>query len=481
MTHSERWCWYSLLLMLIWLPIPLGSHRMWSWSIFEIWISCQTVLLSVSLWHRFPWQKIRKFVWLLAPLSLFQCWVAIQAIPLPVEMLGVIAPDVAQIYRQVGADVGSLSYDRYATLTGLMKGIAYTLFALNAVMLIHSVKRVKAVLYALLISGTFQSFYGGLTVLLNNHQSWLFGLPQGHRATGTFVYFNHFANYLVMCLCLGIGLIVSQLHQTESGSWHVRIRRWFSALMSAKMMIRLCLIVMVIALIMTRSRMGNAVFFSVIACGGVIALCFYKRRPRALTALIISMMIIDTFLVGTLFGIDKVKQRIEATSIETETRDQAVQWSLDIIRDYPLTGTGLGSFYSTFPHYTHYNIGYYNYAHNDYVQFAAEAGIPAVVLLSLPILVALWFCFNVIRTRHSKTLKGTALGCLMGILAMIAQISVDFHLQAPANAVTFILMLVLSGCVRQIQVRSDNHQLSVEKLSVDKFSVEKLSVEKLTV
>ncbi|WP_231735725.1 O-antigen ligase family protein [Vibrio sp. MEBiC08052] len=466
MTHSERWCWYSLLLMLIWLPIPLGSHRMWSWSIFEIWISCQTLLLSASLWHQFPWQKIRKFVWLLAPLSLFQFWVAIQAIPLPVETLGVIAPDVAEVYRQAGADVGSLSYDRYATLTGLMKGIAYTLFALNAVILIHSVKRVKVVLYALVVSGTFQSFYGVLTVLLDTRQSWLFHLPQGNRATGTFVYFNHFANYLVMCLCLGIGLIVSQLHQTESGSWLVRIRRWCSALLSAKMMIRLCLIVMVIALIMTRSRMGNAVFFSVIACGGVIALCFYKRRPRALTALIISMMLIDTLLVGTLFGIDKVRQRIASTSVATETRDQAVQWSLDIIRDYPLTGTGLGCFYSTFPYYTHYNIGYYDYAHNDYVQFTAETGIPAVVLLSIPILVALWFCFNVIRTRRSKTLKGTALGCLMGILATMAQISVDFHLQAPANAVTFILILVLSGCVKQIQVRPGNNMVSVEKLTV---------------
>ncbi|KUJ00436.1 O-antigen polymerase [Vibrio sp. MEBiC08052] len=452
--------------MLIWLPIPLGSHRMWSWSIFEIWISCQTLLLSASLWHQFPWQKIRKFVWLLAPLSLFQFWVAIQAIPLPVETLGVIAPDVAEVYRQAGADVGSLSYDRYATLTGLMKGIAYTLFALNAVILIHSVKRVKVVLYALVVSGTFQSFYGVLTVLLDTRQSWLFHLPQGNRATGTFVYFNHFANYLVMCLCLGIGLIVSQLHQTESGSWLVRIRRWCSALLSAKMMIRLCLIVMVIALIMTRSRMGNAVFFSVIACGGVIALCFYKRRPRALTALIISMMLIDTLLVGTLFGIDKVRQRIASTSVATETRDQAVQWSLDIIRDYPLTGTGLGCFYSTFPYYTHYNIGYYDYAHNDYVQFTAETGIPAVVLLSIPILVALWFCFNVIRTRRSKTLKGTALGCLMGILATMAQISVDFHLQAPANAVTFILILVLSGCVKQIQVRPGNNMVSVEKLTV---------------
>ncbi|MDW6003101.1 O-antigen ligase family protein [Vibrio mangrovi] len=453
MTYIERWCWYSLLVMLVWLPIPLASHRMWSWSIFEVWISLQTLLLTGALWYQFPWQRIRRFVWLLAPLGIFQLWVAIQALPLPVEMLSVIAPDVARIYIRAGADIGSLSYDRYATYTGLLKGIAYTLFALNAVILIHSVQRVKMVLYALVVSGTFQAFYGALTVLLQTHKSWVFGLPQGTRATGTFVYFNHFANYLVLCLCMGTGLIISQLHQSESGSWHVRIRRWFSALLSAKMMIRLCLIMMVIALIMTRSRMGNAAFFAVTVIGGVVALFFYKKRPRALTALIISIMVIDTFLIGTLFGLEKVKQRLESTSVETETRDQAVQWSLDMIRDYPFTGTGLGSFYSTFPGYSHYNIGYYNYAHNDYVQFAAETGIPAVVVLSIPVFVAVWLCFKAIRSRHSKTLKGTALGCFMGILAMVGQITVDFHLQAPANAVTLILILVLSGCTIHIQVR----------------------------
>lgn len=54
----------------------------------------------------------------------------------------------------------------------------------------------------------------------------------------------------------------------------------------------------------------------------------------------------------------------------------------------------------------------------------------------------------------------------MGILAMMAQISVDFHLQAPANAVTFILILVLSGCVRQIQIRPEKHSVYVEKITV---------------
>ncbi|MDN3684756.1 hypothetical protein QW180_18940 [Vibrio sinaloensis] len=82
------------------------------------------------------------------------------------------------------------------------------------------------------------------------------------RANGTFIYHNHLANYLMMCLSLGAGLLVSQLHVSPAGSWHVRIQRWVSGVISSKkMFVRSALVVMVIALVMTRSRMGNTAFF----------------------------------------------------------------------------------------------------------------------------------------------------------------------------------------------------------------------------
>lgn len=447
MTRIERFCFYSLLIMLVWLPIPLASHRTWAWSIFEFWISFQTLALLFTLRKQFPWHRVKRFSWLLIPLALFQVWVGGQILPLPHNIIEAISPKAFDIYRSLDIDSMTLSLDRYASLTGLLKGIAYTLFAFNAVLLVNSVERVKKVLLFVVISGTFQAFYGALFVLLGDKESWIFSFNQAHgRATGTFVYHNHLANYLVMTLSIGTGLIVSQLHQSESGSWHVRFKRWTEAILSPKMIVRLCLVVMVIALVMTRSRMGNTAFFSVTVIGGFVALLFYKNRPRALTVLIISLLAIDTFIVGTVFGLGKVKERLEHTSMTTETRDQVVYWSMDIIKDYPITGTGLGSFYSTFPGYTQYNIGYYDFAHNDYIQFAVEAGIPATLLLGLPVIFALWFSFKAMRKRNSKTLKGTALGCFMAIIGMLIHITVDFNLQPPANAVTFILILVLAGC-----------------------------------
>jgi O-antigen ligase len=452
MTRTERLCFYSFLLLLFWLPLPIASHRVWAWSIFEVWVAVQTLLLLATYRSQFPWHRVRRFAWLLVPLVLFQCWVGLQLLPLGADFVALLSPNAAKIYHIVDAPLFSLSLDRYATLTALLKGIAYTLFALNAVVMVNSVTRVKQILYVVVISGTFQAFYGALEILLHVKTTWVLGMEQGDRANGTFVYHNHLANYLMMALSLGTGLIIAQLHQTPSGSWHVRLKRWSSALMSAKMMVRLCLVIMVIALVMTRSRMGNTAFFSVTIMAGLVALLLYKNRPRALTVLVISLMLIDTFVVGTVFGLEKVKDRLEATSVEAETRDQVVEWSMDIIKDYPLTGTGMGSFYSTFPSYTKYNIGYYNFAHNEYVQFVVEAGLPATLMLGIAVLYALFLCLKTIRTRNSKTLKGTALGCMMAITGMLIHITVDFNLQPPANAATFILILVLAGCCATLQV-----------------------------
>ncbi|PJC88029.1 polymerase [Vibrio sp. HA2012] len=456
MSRIETACYYSFLLLLIWLPVPLASNRVWAWSIAEFWIACQTFSLIIAYRKNFPWHRVKRFYWLLIPLLIFQVWVALQLVRLPVDWLGWISPEAANTFRWVGAEYGSVSLDHFATVAGLIKGISYTLFAFNAVLLVNSIKRIKSVMITLVISGTFQAFYGAMMVLLGIRKSLVFGFPEVDIATGSFVYKNHLANYLMMVLSVGVGLIVSELHQSRSGSWRVRLRRWSDAMLSSKMMVRLALVIMVIALVMTRSRMGNSAFFAVTIIGGLVGLLLYKNRPRALTVLIISLLAIDTLIVGTVFGLGKVKERLEHTSVQAETRDQVVVWSLDIIQDFPVTGTGMGSYYSTFPKYTQYNVGFYNHAHNEYIEFAVEAGIPATLMLGSMVLFAVWLCLKAVRSRNSRTMKGAALGSLMAIVGMLIHISVDFNLQAPANALTFILILVLAGCSANMPVKVKN-------------------------
>lgn len=445
MSALEKFSFYSLLALIVWLPIPLGSNRDWAWAITEIWIALQSICLIVAYRGRLPFSLITHYQYLLGSFILFQGWVWFQTLPLPWDVLNTLSPKSNEIYQLVGAPQGFISLDPRITFAAFLKGVAYTLLIFNAIFLIHSSQRMKQVVLVLVISGTIQAFYAAMMVLLNITESPVFGLKEIGIATGSFVYKNHLANYLVMSLCMGVGLIVTQLHTSPSSSQFVFIRRLLEGILSRKMYVRLCLIIMVIALVMTRSRMGNTAFFAATTIGGIIALLFYKQKPRALTALVGSIIAIDTIIIGALFGLENVKQRLVATSMNTESRDQVVIWAWDIIRDYPWTGTGMSSFYTVFPMYSQADIGFYDYAHNDYIQFLVEAGIPATLLIGSMVLYSFWRALTTIRTRQSRTMKGIALGCMMAIIGMLIHISVDFNLQPMANAFTFILILFLAN------------------------------------
>lgn len=457
-TVAEKASFVGLLILIVWLPIPLASHRPLAWSIFEIVVAIQTIALVAAYRFNFPWSRLASYLWLLIPLLCFQLWSLVQLIPLPIEWLRSLSPSAYEVYQPLPIESATLSLDRGATWSAMLKGVAYLLVVVNSFLLIDSSRRVKLVMMAIVISGTFQAFYAAIMVLTDTKVSPVFGFVEKGIATGSFVYKNHLANYLLMSLSIGFGLIVAQLHQSASGSWQNRSKRWLQGMVSSKMLIRLSLVVMVIALVMTRSRMGNTAFFLVTILAGVVALTLYRNRPRALTILICSLLIVDTLVVGTLFGLVEVKERLENTSVLVESRDQVIFWGQDIIKDYPLTGVGVGGFYSIFPSYTQFNIGYYDYAHNDYLQFMVEAGIPMTIILGSSILWAIYLSLKTVKTRNNKIFKGASLGCLMGIVGMLIHITVDFQLQPPANAVTFLLILVLVGCCSTLQSKKLKRQ-----------------------
>ncbi|EGU43429.1 O-antigen polymerase [Vibrio ichthyoenteri ATCC 700023] len=446
----ERSCFAGLIALLIWLPIPLGSNRIWAWTIGEVWIATIAFVLAGIFYHSRDSalsQRLKAFLWLIVPIATFQVWVLIQIIPMPVSMLEWISPSSADAYQNVAARWGYISLDPAATYISLLKGVAYLFFICICAILIHSKKRLKLVMLAIVVSGTLQAFYASLNVLLGVESSWIFGFPETDIATGSFVYKNHLANYLLLCLSMGIGLIVIDLSSSSTGSssWQERVNALLQLLVSKKMLIRFALIIMVIALVMTRSRMGNSAFFVATFITGIIALCCYKQRPPKLTWLLISLFVVDIIVLGSFFGLEKVQQRIAESHLSSDTRHLVVQWSIPMLKDFLLTGSGLGSFYIVFPSYTQHAVGFYDHAHNEYIQFVAEVGLPATLLLALAVLWAFGLAVWVISHRQSRTCKGAALGGLVALVAMLLHITVDFNLQAPANTVTFLAILAIIG------------------------------------
>ena len=53
-----------------------------------------------------------------------------------------------------------------------------------------------------------------------------------------------------------------------------------------------------------------------------------------------------------------------------------------MVRDRPLAGFGLGTWSDAYPAYAHFDDGnFVNQAHNDWVQWAAEGGVPFFLIM----------------------------------------------------------------------------------------------------
>jgi len=418
--------------LIIWMPIPLGSNRIWSLAMLEFGIVLFAIAHIVycfkhnDLLLRYRWQKH-----LLIPTGLMLAYLCLQ-------LLNWI-PAIDTV-------------DAYQTAQQLLKTFCFTLFILLLSQYCQQAQALRWLLIAIIISGCIQAFYGALLNLLQLDVSPIFGYHDGDRAKGSFVYQNHFANYLALCLSIAFGWLLSELKTSKiEFDFRGMLIDLLSTLFSRKLILRLAIVIMVIGLILSRSRMGNAGFFTALGVVSLLSLFIYRRPPTLFKPLVVSIFILDLLIVGSIFGVDKVTQRLNDTSFSAETRDEVVIDSLPIIKQHLFTGTGGGSFYTVFPQYQpQFYSGFYDHAHNEYVQFVIEYGIVMTAILGFWILYSFWLACRTMYLRNNKLYKGVAFGCAMAIVHMLLHISVDFSLQSPSNTLLFLTILTLCWLVRYL-------------------------------
>lgn len=449
---------FSLLILIVWLPLPYGSNHPWAWALMEVGIFS---LALVWLWQYLQGkQKLTPVFYKAIPiLVIWLVWliyITFQWIPLPFSWIQWLSPQAAQVHAFTNPPLTTLSVDPHSTAVGLLKSISYILLFTLTLLVVNTRNRLRWIALALVFSGLFQALYGSFMVL-EGLESGFFHEKIHSRgvATGTFINRNHLAGYLVMCLSVGIGLMIAMLGNGASYSnWRQRLAGLFTWMLSEKMRLRLYLVFMVIALVMTHSRMGNTAFFASMMIAGVIALVLSRHANRATVILLVSLIVIDIFIVGTWFGLEKVAQRLERTSLATETRKEVNIDTLPYWDDYFLTGSGLGSYYTTFPRYQGADVkDFWDHAHNDYLEFAAETGLIGVLLLGSTILLTAGVVLLALYRRRRSLNRGIAFAVTMAIIALLIHSSVDLNLQIPANAATFMLILALGWVAGYLPTR----------------------------
>ncbi|MGE3680059.1 MAG: O-antigen ligase family protein, partial [Burkholderiales bacterium] len=395
--YLERAALGLLALLVLWAPFPLGSNRAWAWGLLQAGLFAAGALW-LAAWMRGEVHStalLRRAWPALAVLAAWLAYLALHLAPLPMAWLQALSPAAAELhllaapYAEGGA-YGTLSVEPHASTSFWLKSSAYAMAFFLALALCRTHGRVKFLGYAIVLSGLLQAVYGGIAHL-TGFELTVFGtqILHGSRASGGFVNANHLAGYLEMTLAVGIGLMIAELEDTVPRSWRRLARDLAQVVLSRKAPLRILLVVMVVALVMTRSRMGNTAFFSALVIAGVVALVLSRHATRSMVILVASLIVIDIFVVGAWFGVEKTVQRIEQTTIQdVEERVDPSVYALDIARDFPVFGSGPGSFYAMFTRYRGEDIlPFFDFVHNDYVQMLTDTGLIGALLAgSLPLM-----------------------------------------------------------------------------------------------
>jgi hypothetical protein len=466
-SRIEAAVFWGLALLLVWAPLPFGSNRPWAVGILVIWVA-----LLAGLWM---------FGWLIGvvrlgsswrkgslPLALLVGWLVIiglQVVPLPMLLLKGLSGGAAEAYGAAYAGqtrtAGFLSVEAGATLRYFGLSVALTAYFALLLVVVRDEARLRILCHTLVLSGTFQSILGVYLFFTGARYNLFFEeVIHGMHLypSGTFVNRNHFAAFLEICLGIGAGLMVAQFRPGTARTWKQRVRWLADLLLSSKARLRILLVIMVMGLILTRSRMGNGALFAAIFAGAAVGLVFSKLPRRPLIIFLVSMLVLDVFVIGSWIGVDKVMERMKQTSIlsseqaATTSRSDVAGDSfqervgpgtgaLAALKDYPFFGTGGGTFYVAFPRYRpDGSAGFFDHAHMDYAEFASDGGLPGAILLLVFGGTSFAMCIYVLKTRSNPLFRGVVFGGFMGMVAVGLHATVEFMLQIPAVAFAFVTL-----------------------------------------
>lgn len=440
--------------LLCWAPLPWASNDPWSLNLLTaLCLLLAGITLVESLRQNIDISKqLKPYRLPLFLLGFVALWVSVQGINLPTALLQILSPKALEFYEVSELNNSSISLEPALTQTQALFSWALWLIFVMTLLLVDSPQRARTLFLVLVYSAVFQALYGSFMTLSGLEYGFLAqkNISLG-RTTGTFVNRNHFAGYLEMCLAIGIGLLVASLNNRRSRGWRNALRHSIDTMLGPKMRLRIFLAIMVIALVLTRSRMGNSAFFISLPLCGVLMMLIQRKLHKGAIILFVSLMLVDFLIVGQWFGFDELADRIQGTSVERETRDEVVRDSIPMLQDYGLSGTGMGTFGSAFPQYKSTDVfGYYDHAHNDLLEFGISVGLIGYIPLALLVILAFLKSVQVINKRRDQLAKGLAFAAMMGIISLLIHSSVDFNLQIPVNSLMFTLLLAVGFLSRNL-------------------------------
>jgi O-antigen ligase len=406
-----------LLSLLVLTVLPYATVEVWSTAIWELLILLITLLWGIE--------------------AVINKRLRIALNPLVWPMVALLGIAVVQLIPMFSGPRRTITYDSFATTDAAVKLFVSILFFLAFATFVNSPERRRQTVTTIIVLCVVVALIGiGQT----------YGkLIWPRAAFGPFINRNHFAGFLEMAAGLIGARIVSRTLQRE------------------RMVLYVCyLIVVCSGLILSASRGGYLALAAVILFLGLVSLTTGEDKSgtaktdrglqlRLVGALV--LLVVMSFGAMFLTSSDELLQRFGEVENDMQmgeladqrySRRELWQTTMQMVKDHPMLGVGLGAYQFAYPRYDQ-SSGLYRteQSHNDYLQILADTGvIGGLVLLGFVILLFAR-SFAAMQTRDPVQ-RAISLGALAGCFGIAVHSFVEFNLQVTNNLQLFLALAALA-------------------------------------
>jgi hypothetical protein len=242
-------------------------------------------------------------------------------------------------------------------------------------------------------------------------------------ACGTFVNRNHFASLLAACLpfplAWGLALVARNLRERE---------------IPALPLAGACALFSLTALLVTavvRSSSRAGFLAALLALVVTVAAAVRGRRAALAVALVASA----AFLLLPSDALILRYAELASGDVSNGTRLELWRETAPLIRDYAVTGCGLGAYAPVMTHYkTVAPLHTVDFAHNEYVQLLAEGGFAGFLPTLAAALLVLLAAARATGGARGGDRAYRSAACLAALTALLFHALFDFNLHIPVNA-----------------------------------------------
>jgi O-antigen ligase/tetratricopeptide (TPR) repeat protein len=407
----------------------------------------------------------------LAGLFLLGIW---QTMPLNRTLLAYLSPASARWYEELlpaaeeqlpfGAprspvfSVGTtISLYPYATRRTLQRILAVLLVFLVVRNNLPSPRAFRRLAIAVVVNGACLSLFAVVQFFSSPRDLLYWTYPSmGMQVFGPFIYRNHYACYMNLCIGMGLGLLWSQRRSwaEESQADGVPMAapgrgRWYRGLLlgifePARACLRLLHDPASLWICAALALMASSVFLT-LSRGGFLALlggfvvCFIVQIASSAQFFRLGTVILGvamTFGLLGWFGLARIEARYATLWGGTALGESRLPlWSaaLDIVKDFPVWGTGYGTCQFVDPLYRRtaevadLTI---DHLHNDHLELLVESGVFGLLLTWLLLGLVFWFGIRAVRSKSRAS--GMSLGALFSIATLALHGFGDFLISIPA-------------------------------------------------